>query len=101
MERPPSKPTAAGPYRTPFKKDTESAESVLDAIDATIDEALSYVDDDAKRERLKRALAGMLVAYTAAVRREEEDACMEAANEAVQPHNYVFQSNWDVWEMTG
>lgn len=48
----------ANPYRTKTADEMMTSDAMLDALDAMIDEALSHVPEDEKRERLKRAFAG-------------------------------------------
>ena len=53
----------ANPYRIQQAKELETADALLESLDALLDEILELEQVEARRERLKRAFAGMLVTF--------------------------------------
>lgn len=53
----------ANPYRLQQAKELEGPEALLESLDALLDEILQLEEDETRRERLKRAFAGMLVTF--------------------------------------
>ena len=64
----------ASPYRVQEACQRDNAGAILESIDALLDEILENEKDEARRGRLKRAFAGLLVTFG---RRCEEEGWKE------------------------
>lgn len=86
----------ASPYRTAAAKELGTADAMLDALDAMIDEALTGIEDADKRERYKRAFAGTLVTYARMVSHETKAMVLSDMNKRLAHHSLSIDVDGEV-----